>query len=320
VRMLCYTGCLPVFLMLFSGCPGEDRDYRQDMRNFVQAIAAHARITDTDFIVIPQNGQELLTRDGEPDGVSAAAYIAAIDGQGREDLFYGYDEDDEATPAEDRDWMLAFLGLAESKNVEALVTDYCATPSKMRHSHEQNARRDFISFAADSRELDQIPDYPETPWNENEEDITSLAETRNFLYLINPDRFADRIAFIEALAATNYDLIIMDLFFGDHAFTATELATLRVKANGGKRLLICYMSIGEAEDYRYYWNAAWYTSEPDWLGGENPAWPGNYKVEYWNPAWQAVIFGNENAYLDRILAAGFDGVYLDIIDAFEYFE
>ena len=30
--------------------------------------------------------------------------------------------------------------------------------------------------------------------------------------------------------------------------------------------------------------------------------------------------GSPDAYLDRILAAGFDGVYLDIIDAFEYFE
>ena len=36
--------------------------------------------------------------------------------------------------------------------------------------------------------------------------------------------------------------------------------------------------------------------------------------------WQAVIFGDNDAYLNRILAAGFDGVYLDIIDAYEYFE
>jgi cysteinyl-tRNA synthetase len=33
-----------------------------------------------------------------------------------------------------------------------------------------------------------------------------------------------------------------------------------------------------------------------------------------------VLFGSDDAYLDRILAAGFDGAYLDIIDAFEYFE
>jgi cysteinyl-tRNA synthetase len=40
-------------------------------------------------------------------------------------------------------------------------------------------------------------------------------------------------------------------------------------------------------------------------------------VQYWNPQWQEILFGNQNAYLDRILAAGFDGVYLDGADKFE---
>ena len=80
------------------------------------------------------------------------------------------------------------------------------------------------------------------------------------------------------------------------------------------------MSIGEAEDYRFYWDTAWESNEPEWLEGENPDWPGNYKVQYWEPDWQAIIFGGPDAYLDIIIAAGFDGVYLDIIDAFEYFE
>ena len=29
---------------------------------------------------------------------------------------------------------------------------------------------------------------------------------------------------------------------------------LKIKDNGGKRIVIAYLSIGEAEDYRYYWN------------------------------------------------------------------
>ena len=36
--------------------------------------------------------------------------------------------------------------------------------------------------------------------------------------------------------------------------------------------------------------------------------------------WQDIVFGNDESYLKKILDAGFDGVYLDIIDAFEYFE
>ncbi|MEQ1715641.1 MAG: endo alpha-1,4 polygalactosaminidase, partial [Hyphomicrobium sp.] len=77
--------------------------------------------------------------------------------------------------------------------------------------------------------------------------------------------------------------------------------------------------IGEAERYRYYWNPQWDAPEtrPGWLGAENPQWPGDYHVAFANPDWQGIIFGTPDSYLDRIIAAGFDGVYLDRVDAFQ---
>ena len=58
-----------------------------------------------------------------------------------------------------------------------------------------------------------------------------------------------------------------------------------------------------------------------WLvDAENPDWAGNYKVRYWEQGWQDLILSGPESYLNRITAAGFDGVYLDLIDAFEYFE
>jgi cysteinyl-tRNA synthetase len=80
------------------------------------------------------------------------------------------------------------------------------------------------------------------------------------------------------------------------------------------------MSIGESEDYRYYWQASWNTAKPEWMNAENPDWPGNFKVKYWHTEWQSIIYGNDGSYLKKILDAGFDGVYLDIIDAFEFYE
>jgi cysteinyl-tRNA synthetase len=85
-------------------------------------------------------------------------------------------------------------------------------------------------------------------------------------------------------------------------------------------MVISYMSIGEAESYRYYWDDDWRLGNPEWLVRENPNWKGNFKVQYWNPEWKAVILGNDNSYLQLILDAEFDGVYLDIIDGFEFFE
>ena len=102
------------------------------------------------------------------------------------------------------------------------------------------------------------------------------------------------------------------------AFSSADIQQLH-SAFPDPALVIAYMSIGEAKDYRYYWENEWKTGTPEWLDSVNPDWAGNFKVRYWDPDWQSVVFGNEDAYLDRILAAGFDGVYLDIIDAYEYF-
>lgn len=133
-------------------------------------------------------------------------------------------------------------------------------------------------------------------------------------------RFLDRAA----LAASPFDLVVID-----HAphpkkdveipFTPEQIAPLKVKADGKRRVVLAYLSMGEAERYRYYWKPEWDAPEtrPKWLGLENPRWPGDYLVQFADPDWQAVIFGSTESFLDRILAAGFDGVYLDRVDAFQ---
>jgi cysteinyl-tRNA synthetase len=117
-----------------------------------------------------------------------------------------------------------------------------------------------------------------------------------------------------------YDIVVIDYGFDRRnatAFPREVVDLMRDKPDGKKRLILAYFSIGEAEDYRYYWQDTWLKNRPEWLEPENPDWPGNYLVQYWHPEWRALLFGNPNAYLDRILAAGFDGVYLDGADKFE---
>jgi len=226
------------------------------------------------------------------------------------------------TPPEENRWLCGFLDRAKNEgSVKILVTDYCYTPSKVDNSYAQNHAKGYISFAAHRRELDAIPPYPDPIFSENDNFIDRLAQAENFLYLINPDnQFGSKAEFIEAVQQTNYDLIIMDLFFDGEIFTPAEVEEIRSKANGGKRLVIAYMSIGEAEDYRYYWQPDWRPGNPSFIVKENPNWPGNYVVEYWDPEWKKIIYGNDNSYTYKILSAGFDGAYLDIIDAYEQFE
>ena len=279
-------------------CDVPDLDFRQEMREFVLEISVYAKNIDPDFLIVPQNGQEILTANSDPDGPLATDYIDAIDAVGREDLFYGYTEDDKATPAADRDFLISLCDVAKDNGKLVMVTDYCSTHSKMDDSYDQNDAKGYVSFAADHRELNNIPAYPAAIHNVNDNDITSASDVKNFLYLINPE-FSTKQQFIEAVQATNYDLVLVDLYFNEEELTATDIESLKTKANGGSRLVICYMSVGEAEDYRYYWNGL----DKNLICRENPNWKGNFAVKYWEADWKSVIYGNEQSYLKKILDA-----------------
>lgn len=314
---------LLVLILWASGCrkdEEETRDYRQEMRNFVQNIGSYARNIAPNFIVIPQNGQELLTENGEGTGIPVTTYINAINGVGREDLFYGYTADNVLTPISARNYILPFLDIAKSNDVKVLVIDYCSSCAFVDSSYTWNAGKGYISFAASHRDLDNVPAYPTEPFNVNTENISSIGGAKNFLYLINPGAYATKAEFLADLQSTDYDVLIIDAFFDTSQLSFNENESLKRKKNGATRLVISYMSIGEAENYRYYWQESWASNPPSWLAEENTDWPGNYKVRYWDKGWQDIILGNDASYTKRILSAGFDGVYLDIIDAFEYFE
>jgi len=299
-----------------TSSPSSSLDYRWEMREFVKQISLYARGQKKGFMLIPQNGEDIV-KDGS---LIHQDYLAAIDGIGREDFLYGAEGDNRATASSERKYIKSFLDIFLDAGKQILITDYCSTQRYVLDSYSTNAGYGYVSFAADERDLNSIPAFPATIYNQNTNNISSISEVQNFLYIINPERYSSKAAMIQAISATNYDLVILDLFFDDKPLTASDLNALKVKNNGASRLAICYLSIGEAEDYRYYWQSAWVNNPPAWLERENPEWPGNYKVYYWHPDWQTIIYGNPQSYIAQIISAGFDGVYMDIIDGYEYFE
>ena len=118
----------------------------------------------------------------------------------------------------------------------------------------------------------------------------------------------------QTLVYCGYDLLVIDYSVDGSdgaAYSPEQIAKVR---DSGK-LVLAYLSIGEAEDYRFYWQQDWEPGNPGFVGPENPEWEGNYKVKYWMEGWWQEAL---RPYLDRIIAAGFYGVYLDIIDAYYY--
>jgi len=128
---------------------------------------------------------------------------------------------------------------------------------------------------------------------------------------------------IKNLAKSGFPLAVIDYSRdGSEAKRFSKKKLRRLIENN--MIPVAYISIGEAESYRYYWGKTWVAKNdnnqltpkaPKWLGHTNPDWKGNYKVRYWDPDWRDNII---KPYLDKIIEQGFHGVYLDIIDGFEY--
>ena len=81
-------------------------------------------------------------------------------------------------------------------------------------------KNDFLSFAADKRNLTAVPKYPNTPHNVNGKDIKTVWDAENFLYLINSEKFSTKRQFIDALKNTDY---AMDLFHFEKAYAESEV-------------------------------------------------------------------------------------------------
>ena len=301
---------LAVGALVLMSCRKEKKtiEAAEEMQKFVIEISEYAKKIDPDFIIIPQNGEALCYQEANPDLELATAYLNAIDGIGVEEIFYNGD----SMPDTYRLEMLREL--VQYKKI--MVSEYIENGSEISDAVTLNLNEGFLCFPRGYGNYDY--QYIGQPMMENADHITQLDQVKNYLYLISNSQYTSKQSMVDAIAATNYDLVIIDLFFEEELFTADDLAQLKVKANGGQRLVIAYMSIGSAENYRYYWEDNWRLHKPNWLKKKYDGYKDEIWVKYWNDEWKNIIFGNEESYTKKIMNAGFDGVYLDNVEAYYF--
>jgi cysteinyl-tRNA synthetase, unknown class len=154
----------------------------------------------------------------------------------------------------------------------------------------------------------------------------AITDARSWGYQLqgaSPDRMAAAI-----------DLLVVDAqreAAPHESLGSDTVARFQQRPDGSRRLVLAYLSIGEAETYRHYWWPHWRWFAPSWLGPENREWKNNHLVRFWQPGWRRIIVDPRPSlaaraleqvsparkpYLDRVLEAGFDGVYLDRVDAY----
>lgn len=136
---------------------------------------------------------------------------------------------------------------------------------------------------------------------------------------------------IDKAATSPFDLLVVDATTGldlHRPMRPDEVEQLKRKSDGSRRIVVSYLSIGEAEDYRPDYFSPEYLEEeaPDWLLHENPKWKGNRIIRFCSEGWQATMLGDaagrsvynsiEPSPLYRLIELGLDGVYLDRVDVY----
>lgn len=133
-----------------------------------------------------------------------------------------------------------------------------------------------------------------------------------------------RRAYIEELAASEWDVFYIDAHFNLGALGKEEVELLKRKPQGGRRLVIAYLSIGTTELYRWFADPAmvnpnpraflhgtvengtfipareryWDVGIPNWMLW--PAYSGQYADEatpiWWHPEWRDIIIRGGSPY------------------------
>lgn len=294
-------------------------NYQQEMTDLMFDMHSYAKRKKGDFKVVSNGGYGLYNADMNGSAARRQKFLNSVEGVLIENVFYGYNcKMNNVTPAGEKKDMRKALDTAIRAKENTFNIEYCSG-----RNAGQNSYRGSVYYNAPSVRLDQIP--PLAKNRVNNSNVTRLKDVKNFCALLDPyawERKNDRKGYLKAIKNSNYDLIFIDLFFNKSPLTRAEVNSLKTKKNGKKRLVCSYISVGEAEKGRYYWSSSWnnVNSRPNWICRANSSWRDNFKVRYWNNNWQRTLYGNNGAYLDRIINAGFDGAYFDVIDAYEYFE
>ncbi len=147
-------------------------------------------------------------------------------------------------------------------------------------------------------------------------DGTALEDVEHWFYYLG---FEPDGEILEQTAVSNYDLIVMEPIFTDKENSEFPIAQVVADFHEADhpKLVIAYIDIGQAEDWRTYWQPDWGIGNPEWIVAADPdGWEGNYPVAYWHDEWQEIWLEPQNGYLQLLLDAGFDGIYLDWVEAY----
>jgi cysteinyl-tRNA synthetase len=157
----------------------------------------------------------------------------------------------------------------------------------------------------------------------NPDACSRLASAETWMYQIQDLDQGDATAILDA---TDYPLLVIEPGHNLSEYpydTPSIVSSLKTAPSDEQRILLAYIDIGQAEDYRDYWGSDWVAptasqrGQPEFLITIDPdGWSGNYPVAYWHEAWKDIWLGDQGI-IAELARLGFDGVYLDWVEAYD---
>ncbi len=143
------------------GDPTDAQDAARRMIDFIVELTAHARQTNGDFFVIPQNGAFILN-DADfagplsEDPLRRAAYLDAIGAIGVEDVYFGGDADEDNPFNPDNDTINVLKQDFLNHGKPVFSVDYLTDQNKIEQFIEKTVGDGFIPYVAPDRDLDVL--------------------------------------------------------------------------------------------------------------------------------------------------------------------
>jgi cysteinyl-tRNA synthetase len=128
------------------------------------------------------------------------------------------------------------------------------------------------------------------------------------------------------LVGSHFDLCVLEpvvTITGEENFNIAKLIKdikqHNLQTRSVEPVIIAYVDIGQAEAWRWYREENWGLGNPSWIAGTDPdEWEDCFPVAYWDAAWEEItIYGYKGmSHMQSILKAGFDGIYMDWVEAY----
>jgi cysteinyl-tRNA synthetase len=167
----------------------------------------------------------------------------------------------------------------------------------------------------------QPPNPPPTPNTAN-----PLKHVKYWAYQI---QHVDKSGAVNKLVSSKYDLLVIEPTNTDKNLSGFDGKGMVQKLHatkgksGHKRIVLAYIDVGEAENWRYYWESWWQEPTEDEVGDPSflvipdpDGWADNFPVAYWDPEWKKIMIYNQDSMLQRAIDDGYDGIYMDWVEAF----